>query len=138
MIYSTELFDVNTVGNNLQFLLKKNIHEMTDEEFVRLGIGSSISSAILFEVTKSQGTNIIIDENEIKVVARRIDDGIDIGWNPINLDKVELQASFQSIVNALKPVETQVVARPVEITKTGNEVVYDENNYMVRHLKRQA
>lgn len=136
MIYTTDLFDVDAVGNNLEFILKKNIHEMTDEEFVRLGIGSSISSAILFEVTKSQGTNIIIDENEIKIVGRRIDDGFDIGWNPINLDKAELQDSFQKIINSLKPVETQIVAKPAEPIKSNNSV-YDESNYMVRHLKRQ-
>ena len=136
MIYENELFEVDAIGSNLNFSLKKNIHEFSEQNFVKLGIGASISYAILFEITKSQGTNIIINESNIAVIGRKTEDGFNIGWDPKSTNQNELQDTYQKILNALKPVEN-IITAPTKPTVAKQNVVYDENNYMVKHLKRQ-
>ena len=163
MLYENELFKIENVGANLNIIPKKDLFQMNETELGKVGLASTISSALLFEITKVEGTNIILNENKILVIGRKNSDNANIGWTPKIGNDAELSEMQKKISDALKPVEEikplpisnkvesvsdEVKDIPVkepdnleekEPDKVENTEKDSEDksiNYMIHHLKR--
>lgn len=76
-----------------------DIQSMSDELIQHLFFGASYAATALFELANAQGTNIILEEHDVRinVVARSQDDGLDFLWQPKQSNPQELQSVAKSI-----------------------------------------
>lgn len=107
----------------------------SEEVFVKMGLVSTLCSAILFETLGAQGTNILMQDMEqfkIIIVPRSQDDGINFMWEPKNLDEGTIKDMKSKISSALdNPV------KPKEVKKEEPEEIEVISDSPMEELKEE-
>jgi len=76
-----------------------DLQSLDDHVVQALFFSASYAATALFELANAQGTNIILEEQDVRinVVARSQDDGLDFLWKPKQTTPQELQSVAKSI-----------------------------------------
>lgn len=76
-----------------------DIQSLSPQLVSHLFFGASYAATALFELANAQGTNIILEEQTVRinVIARSQDDGLDFLWKPNQANPAELQGIAKSI-----------------------------------------
>lgn len=132
----------------------KTIEEIDDKIVTQLFYVASYTASALFEGLGAEGTNIIICNGDhcsqkyphliIDVMPRKANDGIDFRWTPKRLEEEEMKSSQDKIKdkadlivhNEKKQKQMQMPKEAKEKEEKKEEIPYEEENYLVRHLTR--
>ncbi len=138
-----------TALGHLQVFPKDNIVKVEDideETWNHLMFVASFSATAIFEGLGLQGTNIIINNGEagsnpydrlcINILPRKTDDGIDLEWEPKKLEPQDFETIEKKIKDETFYVGKEAGGTSESVTPTKKEIITDQNNYLVRQLKR--
>ena len=118
-----------------------DMQSMSDELVQHLFFGASYAATALFELANAQGTNIILEEHDVRinVVARSQDDGLNFLWEPKQANPQELQSIAKSIKDkvdinewAKNNPKGSTVQKKVEVIESTD----DKPNFLLKSLER--
>ena len=108
-----------------------------------LFFGASYAATALFELANAQGTNIILEEHDVRinVVARSQDDGLNFLWEPKQGNPQEIQSVAKSIkdkidVNQWKKDNPSKKDTPKKEPEAIEETSVDKPNFLLKSLNR--
>lgn len=118
-----------------------DMQSMSDELMQQLFFGASYAATALFELANAQGTNIILEEHDVRinVVARSQDDGLNFTWNGKQANPQELQGIAKSIKDK-SDIETWKKDNPkTSSVKKEKEIIESRDgkpNFLLNSLNR--
>lgn len=105
-------------------------------------------SMVVFEVLKPHGTNIIITNGVaagqrynhfmINIIPRTQNDGLDFQWQPKQLTEEEMSTVELNVKEQAKNIGgfEKEPAKPVEVDKKAETIPEEEENYLLKQLRR--
>jgi len=120
-----------------------DLQSMSDQLVNHLFFGASYAATALFELANAQGTNIILEEHDVRinVVARSQDDGLNFLWEPKQGNPQEIQSVAKSIkdkidVNQWKKDNPSKKDTPKKEPEAIEETSVDKPNFLLKSLNR--
>lgn len=120
-----------------------DLQSMSDQLVNHLFFGASYAATALFELANAQGTNIILEEHDVRinVVARSQDDGLNFLWEPKQGNPQEIQSVAKSIkdkidVNQWKKNNPSKEDAPKKEPEAIEEKSADKPNFLLKSLNR--
>jgi len=120
-----------------------DLQSMSDDLVKHLFFGASYAATALFELANAQGTNIMLEEHDVRVnvIARSQDDGLNFLWEPKQGNPQEIQSVAKSIKDKLdvsqwkkyNPSSAPVQSKPAEIIESKDS---DKPNFLLKSLNR--
>ena len=120
-----------------------DLQSASDDLIKHLFFGASYAATALFELAQAQGTNIILEEHDLRinVIARAQDDGLDLMWTPSQVDQSELQSLSKSIKDDIdvalwkkdNPESKPVTAQKQTLKKSDDS---SKINYLMKSMDR--
>ena len=153
------LSDEPTIFGHLLVFPKQHhttLEEVDDKVTTQLFYVASYAATAIFEGLGAEGTNIIICNGKessqryphlvIDVLPRKTNDGLNLKWEPKKLtpeemdnikDKIKDKADLIKLGGGEggeggEPAASKTTSESLE----SNELAYDEENYLLRHIKR--
>lgn len=135
----------------------KTVDELSSAVMEHLSYGASYAATVLFESLGAHGTNIILNEDPVRVevLARKQDDGFDILWTPKQLDAAAMTSAEEKIKDNTfmigKEEEKEESSPSISSAHEAHAIVSDEfaapkktsvteheekENYLIRQLLR--
>jgi histidine triad (HIT) family protein len=123
------------------------IEEIPDKIVEHLFSIANLISSTLFESLNIQGTNILVNngtsagqENPhfiINIIPRTENDGINFEWSAKPAAEGDLKTAELKLNQYTKGIVfSEDAQKPVEIKKEPEELIVDEESYMIRQLKK--
>ena len=113
-----------------------SLEEMPDDIVEHLFFTSSFSATALFELLQAQGTNIIMNEGVVDVIARIPDDGLNFLWTPTKADPAELDKVCSQIKDKTDVIGVEKVKK-APLNMDDKKILKDDKiNYLIRSLRR--
>jgi histidine triad (HIT) family protein len=126
------------------------IMEMVPEQILeKCSIISNKISIAVFESLGAQGTNIVVQNGlsagqkvphfAIEVIPRREGDGLNLQWEPKQLEEHEMEGTVSSLKEALKNLEKSIKKEKKSVKKENPDTETEEEkeeNYLIKSLKR--
>jgi len=146
------LSDEPTIFGHLLVFPKQHhqtLEEIDDKVTAQIFYVASYAATAIFEGLGAEGTNIVIcngkDSSQryphlvVDVLPRKTNDGVSFQWDPKKLTPEEMEEIKTKIkdkadVITLGKEETKPAQAPSD--KKEETMNYDEDNYLVRHLRR--
>lgn len=131
--------------------------DLSKDEVQHLFFGASYAATALFELIGAQGTNIMLTESSdplcLHVVARMENDGLNVLWQPKQLDPVAAKDAAKSIRDKMdyliwardNPDEAKKAGASKTVSSTPTNTITEEvdaetgeikKNYLLRSLRR--
>jgi diadenosine tetraphosphate (Ap4A) HIT family hydrolase len=119
----------------------KSLTDAGDEVVEHLFFTSSYAATALFELLQAQGTNIILNDLGngvcVDVIARDMEDGLGLMWEPKKADPAELDEVASKIKGKTDYIGVaKVEKKPVDLDKKTSMKDDGEVNYLIRSLRR--
>ncbi len=121
----------------------EDIQSLSDDLMTHLFFGASYAATALFELANAQGTNIILEEHDVRinVIARDQNDGLNFLWEPTQANPQELQSLAKAIKDESDVAEWKKDNPSSAGTPAKKEVIKLEEeegkvNYLLRSLQR--
>ena len=126
------------------------MERIPDFEIGSLFILANKLSTALFESLGIQGTNIIIENGiaahqkqphvTLHILPRKMDDNLGLTWAPKTLDEEEMATVELKIKESTKNVGAfeDEEKPPEKLEKKEEEIKPDEENYLLKHIRRTA
>jgi diadenosine tetraphosphate (Ap4A) HIT family hydrolase len=116
----------------------KEVPSLPDQAVIELFQAANVSSTLLFEILKPEGTNIILNETDnqlcIDVIPRKTGDGLKLAWDPKKLSEEEMSDAQKRISEAMV-VEESDTPQPTPKQQQA-ETLTDQEDYLVKSLER--
>ena len=145
------IMDINGANIGHCFVIPKKhypiLEQIPDFEIGKLFyIANAVSSAV-FEVLKIQGTNIFVCNGVsagqtvahtiIHVIPRNEGDGINLQWQPKQLDEEEMSTVLLKLKDETSKIAGfQTSKSEKKQAAEEQEIIEDEESYLVRHLRK--
>ena len=152
------LSDEPTIFGHLLVFPKQHhatLEEVDEKVVTQLFYVASFAATAIFEGLGAEGTNIITcngnNSNQryphlvIDILPRKTNDGLNFRWEPKKItpedmdsikEKIKDKAALIKLGAQDKAEASKTPAGPGEAKQDNKELVYDEDNYFVRHLRR--
>jgi histidine triad (HIT) family protein len=142
--------DEPTIFGHL-LVFPKNHHatleEVDDKVVAQMFYVASYAATAIFEGLGAEGTNIIISNGKdssqryshivLDVLPRKTNDGLDFKWEPKKLTPEDMDGAMEKIKDKADEMDYQGEDKPkVSGEKKTAPSSLDEDNYIVRHLRR--
>lgn len=123
----------------------KTVDDLSNEEMEIFSFCSSYAATVLFETLGVHGTNFIINEEPLiaHVLGRMQDDGLNLMWQPKQLDPNEMSSAESKIKDASFMIDKEEPKKqkkdePIKKEEIPAEVKAEEEkeNYMIKQLIR--
>jgi diadenosine tetraphosphate (Ap4A) HIT family hydrolase len=131
----------------------KTVDDMPAEVMEHMSYGASYAATVLFETLGAQGTNIIMNEDPVRVevLARKQDDGLDLLWTPKQLEQADMESAESKIKDntfmigkeeeaptpkSEGPTQEEALAETPATPKDSVEDHEAKENYLIRQLLR--
>jgi histidine triad (HIT) family protein len=149
------VLDINGASPGHSFVMPKQhftiMEQVPDQIIGRLfQVANKVSSAV-FETLDSKGTNIFVTNGTaagqmvahfmVNVIPRKENDGINLQWAGKQLTQEEMSTVELQLKDTAKDVGAFEAPQKKEDSKKqkpkeGNDTISDEDNYLVRQLRR--
>ncbi|MFH1439332.1 MAG: HIT family protein [Candidatus Woesearchaeota archaeon] len=149
------LSDEPTIFGHILIFPKKHhltLEEIDDKIVTQLFYVASYTATAIFEGLGAEGTNIIICNGKdssnryphlvVDVLPRKTNDGIDTKWEPKKITPEDMDSVHgrikdkADIINLSEDEKKQTNSPQQKQLSSADELVYEEDNYLVRHLNR--
>ena len=150
------LSDEPTIFGHLLVFPKQHhptLEAIDDKIITQLFYAASYAASVLFQGLGAEGTNIIIGngrhatKNEhlvIDVMPRKANDGLNFRWEPKKLTPEEMEEAMNKIKDKADIIKfskeikdtKEKDSKEQKIQEKKEELVFTEDNYIVRHLRR--
>lgn len=120
---------------------KKTVHlsDLDEEESAHFFLVASYAAAIIFQGLKAEGTNIIVEEQDLvaHIIGRKSDDGLNFQWKPGESDEGTLNDMQEAIKDKAFMIG-KTAAEEQREPMTENELQDEEEreNYLIKQLIR--
>ncbi|MFH1315906.1 MAG: HIT family protein [Candidatus Woesearchaeota archaeon] len=124
------------------------LEQAPDKDISEMFLLANKISSSLFEIMNIQGTNIIIENGiaagqkyphlSIHIVPRTENDGLNLDWKPKQLNEEEMSTVELKLKEEMGTVGITEVDKdkPIKIEEKVEKIKDDDNNYLLKQLRR--